>query len=96
MKLLHQQSVFDNVLCNFFQISELFQTYDSVGRKMLSKLLNLEKALVLSPIQSSKEMIEIHKHFTLKGLKHTFDEMYRLQAEIKAMVSSLPDGKFSL
>ena len=49
-------------------------------------------ALVLYPVKSAREMVEIDKHFTLKNLHGTFKDINNLQQKIISIREKLPEG----
>ncbi|XP_012562837.1 chondroitin sulfate glucuronyltransferase isoform X1 [Hydra vulgaris] len=52
----------------------------------------VNQALLLYPVQSAREMIEIDKHFTLKNLHSTFKDINYLQQKIVSIREKLPEG----
>ena len=52
----------------------------------------LSKALVLYPVASSKQMLEIHRHFTMPLLQQAYDGIHQLQENIKELQEKIPEG----
>ena len=68
------------------------QQKDSFSAYNLKYKGELSKALVLYPVASSKQMLEIHRHFTLPFLQQAYDGIHKLQESIKELQEKIPEG----
>ena len=64
-------------------------TFSAYNLKYKGELSN---ALVLYPVASSKQMLEIHRHFTLPLLQQAYDGIHQLQGNIKELQEKIPEG----
>ena len=68
------------------------QQKDTFSAYNLKYKVELSNALVLYPVASSKQMLEIHRHFTLPLLQQAYDGIHQLQGNIKELQEKIPEG----